>query len=160
MQCHVMSCHVVSSIYISSCTCSYVLLHYSSYRTDACGCHMLPSPWSNQSSIRFQGAIGYSNHRPPQAPQDVETVDAEQDSQRGGWQHVDYLMDPLTTWWFLQNCKCLGHPLFSDMPISYDSWPSKAFFNPTIPPFDMAKSQFGIAKPRWLIPIRSPLNHH
>ena len=49
-------------------------------------------------SIRFQGAIGYSNHRPPQAPQAVETVDAEQDSQRGGgWQHVDYLMDPLTT---------------------------------------------------------------
>ena len=48
----------------------------------------LPSKWTNQSSTRFQGAIGMplASHwlwrpSPPQAPEAVETVDAEQDSQ-------------------------------------------------------------------------------
>jgi uncharacterized membrane protein (DUF2068 family) len=46
----------------------------------------LPSPWTNQSSTRFQGAIGMplamaAIASPPQAPEAVETVDAEQDSQ-------------------------------------------------------------------------------
>ena len=48
---------------------------------DPCGYNMLQYPLTIQSSIRFQGAIGYGDHRPPQAPEAVETVDAEQDSQ-------------------------------------------------------------------------------
>jgi hypothetical protein len=82
---HIFTYH---NIYTYIYTCTYIICtnvhicvsHYSVYRNYSCGCNKLQSPWSIQASTRFQGAIGYVGP-PPQAPEAVETVDAEQDSQ-------------------------------------------------------------------------------
>ena len=53
----------------------YIYIHTFKYGL------ILELPWNIQFFIRCQGAIGYGYHRPPQAPEAVKTVDAEQDSQ-------------------------------------------------------------------------------
>ena len=55
--------------------------YYSLYRTDACGCHP-HEPTSLPQDFRVPLACHWLwRPSPPQAPEAVETVDAEQDSQ-------------------------------------------------------------------------------
>ena len=65
--------------------CIYTYVHicvtvqyYSLYRTDPCGCHP-HEPTSLPQDFRVPLACHWPS--PPQAPEAVETVDAEQDSQ-------------------------------------------------------------------------------
>ena len=67
--------------YVHICVTVQYYSYYSLYRTDACGCHP-----HEQTSLPQDFRVPLACHwlwrpSPPQAPEAVETVDAEQDSQ-------------------------------------------------------------------------------
>ena len=67
-------------VFVGQIPLKQLIQYYSLYKTDPCGCPMNHPGFHKISECHWLWRPS-GDHRPPQAPEAVETVDAEQDSQ-------------------------------------------------------------------------------